>query len=144
MTVLMEILNSQTVQGDTQEISDRVIGELFSGENEFSVSYADKNLGGQTVVTVCGADGVSVKRTGSLFDTEMVLKKGKRCAFVYKTPYGEIMLETDTSFISSLVEENGGFIELEYDLLQGGVKQSQNKMKISFSEEKNVKVSQKG
>lgn len=138
MNVIIEIINTQTSEGETQKISDKTKGEFISDENGFSLRYADKKLGGHTAVTVSGGDFVSVVRTGSGYDTEMFFEKGKRRPLVYNTPYGEIMLETDTKKISSLSDGKSGFIEFEYDLLQGGNKQSGNRMKIKFSEEANV------
>jgi len=138
MKVLIRINNFQFAGDERQEITDTVSGELFTGENEFSLCYPDKNLGGQTTVTVSGSDFVSVNRVNSGYNTEMIFEKGRTRPFVYATPYGEIMLETKTDSVLSLVERNGGFIEFEYDLMSGGEKQSRNRMRISFSEEKDV------
>jgi len=138
MTVLINIVNSQLADGEIQEITDSVKGELVCDGNGFTLVYDDRKLGGQTSVTVSGGDLVSVCRVDSGFNTEMIFEKDKLREVVYTPPYGEIMLETRTQSISSFVEENSGFIEYEYDLLSGGEKQSHNRMKISFSEEKDV------
>lgn len=138
MTVFIEIANTQKAEGEFQEITDSVKGELLSDENGFTLNYADKMLGGNTTVTVSGGDFVSVIRTSSDFDTEMFFETGKTRPLVYNTPYGEVLLETDTHSITSLVEENRGFVEFEYDLLSGGTVQSHNRMRIDFSEEKDV------
>ncbi len=138
MTVFIEIFNSQLSDGEMTEIKDTVTGELSFEDNRPVLSYEEKKLGGQTAVTLTGSDFVTVKRVNSGFNTEMTFQRGRACECVYFTPYGEIALETKTYSVVSLIEENSGYIELDYDILQGGVKQSHNKMKISFSEEKDV------
>lgn len=138
MTVFIEIVNCQLSDGELQEINDTVKGEYVLDENGFSLSYADKKLGGNTTVTVSGGDFVCVCRTNSGFNTEMFFEKGRNRPFVYVTPYGEIMLETKVYEISSFADEKGGFVEFEYDLLSGGEMQSHNRIKIKFSEEKDV------
>ena len=138
MTVLIEINNCQLSDGETNRIKDTVTGEYISDENGFSLSYADKNLGGNTLVTVSGGDFVSVCRADSGFNTEMIFEKGRKRPFVYATPYGEILLETETKTVTSFADENGGFVEFEYEILSDGEIQSHNRMKISFSEEKDV------
>ncbi|MBO4339639.1 MAG: DUF1934 domain-containing protein [Clostridiales bacterium] len=143
MTVLIQIVNTQTADGEMQEITETVLGEYVRSGDEFTLTYNSKEpIGGKTVVAFSGGDFISVIRTESGFDTEMYFEKGKTRPAVYNTPYGEILIETKTGSVSSLVEENGGFIEFEYELLSGGELQSQNRMKISFSEEKDVKISQ--
>ncbi len=138
MTVFIEIVNTQEADDELQKITDSVKGELISDENGFTLSYADKNLGGNTTVTVSGGDFVSVCRIDSGYDTEMIFEKDRVRPFVYITPYGEIMLETKTYSLTSLCEGNSGFVEFEYDLLSGGRMQSHNRMRIDFSEEKDV------
>ena len=145
MTVLIHINNSQLSDGEANEIAETVSGEYEYGSDEFTLTYYGKEqIAGKTVVTFSGGDFVSVIRTESGFDTEMYFEKGKTRPCVYNTPYGEILLETKTGAISSDFDENGGFTEFEYDILSGGELQSHNRMKISFSEEKDVKVSQNG
>ena len=145
MTVLIQIVNSQLSDGETTEITETVSGEYEFADNEFALTYYGKEpIGGKTSVTFSGGDFISVIRTESGFDTEMYFEKGKTRPCVYNTPYGEILLETKTDIILSDFDENGGFTEFEYDLLSGGEVQSHNRMKISFSEEKDVKVSQNG
>jgi uncharacterized beta-barrel protein YwiB (DUF1934 family) len=139
MTVKIEIVNFQFADGEEQEIRQTAFGDFERLNDEFALTYrGEESESGKTVVAFSGGDFISVIRTESGFDTEMYFEKGKIRPFVYNTPYGEILLETKTVSISSLVEENGGFIEFEYELLSGGEKQSQNRMKISFSEEKDV------
>jgi len=138
MTVFIEIANTQKAEDELQQITDSVKGELISDENGFTLNYADKKLGGNTTVAVSGGDFVSVCRANSGFDTEMIFEKDKLRPFVYITPYGEIMLETKTYSVTSLCEENRGFVEFEYDLFSGGKMQSHNRMRIDFSEEKDV------
>ena len=139
MKVKIEIVNIQKTGSQTDELASVTRGALDSDGDGFVLRYEENSeLGGETTLTLSGGDFVSVVRTGSSYNSEMFFEKGKRRPCVYNTPYGEILLETDTRSVVSLIEEKGGFIEFEYDILQSGVKQSQNRMKISFSEEKDV------
>lgn len=139
MKVRVEIKNSQTVEGDTQQIVSSARGEFDISENSLTLSYAESaEVGGRTTVTLADGRLLAVERNSSDYDTQMFFEKGKKHPFFYRTPYGEILLETDTESIKALVEEKNGYIEFEYDLLSGGVKQSHNRMRISFSEEKDV------
>lgn len=139
MKVKVEIINIQQTDSGTDELAAVTKGVFDTDGEEFVIRYEENSeLGGETEITVSGGDFVSVCRTGSSYNSEMFFEKGKNRPCVYSTPYGEILLETKTFSVTSFADETNGYVEFEYDLLQGGVKQSHNKMKISFSEEKDV------
>jgi uncharacterized beta-barrel protein YwiB (DUF1934 family) len=139
MNVKIEIVNIQQTDSGTDELASATKGYITSDSDGFVLNYAENGeLGGETEVAVSGGDFVSVCRTGSSYNSKMFFEKGKTRPCIYNTPYGEILLETNTHSVVSLFEEKGGYIEFEYDILQNGVKQSHNRMKISFSEEKDV------
>jgi uncharacterized beta-barrel protein YwiB (DUF1934 family) len=139
MRVRIEITNIQQTDEQTDELSTVTKGFFETDGEEAVLNYEENDeLGGETEVTVSGGDFVSVCRTGSYYNSEMFFEKGKTRPCVYNTPYGEILLETKTYSVTSLIGENNGYIEFEYDILQGGVKQSHNRMRINFSEEKDV------
>ena len=139
MTARIKIVNRQTADGDTGEIIQAVSGEYEYDNGSFSVSYDENGeLTGHTCVTFDGKT-VKVKRENSDLNAVMSFAFGERLECLYITPYGEIGLETVTKEIYSAVNENGGVLELFYELYSGSQLQSYNEMRMDIqSEEKDV------
>lgn len=87
-------------------------------ENDYVIEY-DENIipdcVTHTVIKVMNGNSVSVVRSGEM-SHEITAEKGKRHICHYTMPFGEIVFGVFGRRIDSTVTENGGRLELEYEL----------------------------
>ena len=87
----------------------------------------------KSITTVKISDGdISIKRGGAL-DSTMKYQTGKSNMCLYNFDYGRIVIENYTHSIDVNLDEQGGIIDLHYDLDMGGAK-SDNHMRITVEE----------
>jgi len=77
------------------------------------------------------ANHVQMKRTGMTSGVLSFLP-GKRTPSVYVTMYGEIPILIDTRRVCIAEDENGGRLQLEYDVYMGGERTSAAKLDITW------------
>lgn len=106
---------------------------VIGTETEYEIEYDEEIVPGyrtHTVLRVCG-DTVSIIRTG---DTVHVItaESGKRHICHYSMPFGEIVFAVYGTRVKSSVNENGGTLEIEYELSYPNGQMTVNEMKIEI------------
>lgn len=66
--------------------------------------------------------------------SRMVFEAGKRRRDFYRTPYGDLLLETETHRLEIREEQGEIFLALEYDIRQEEQRISENRMEIHIKE----------
>lgn len=120
------IINEQTLGDDFDTIETRVSGKFYQKDDKFYLLYSDKES--STTIKIEGQT-VSVRRRGA-YESHMVYDKQREHEFVYSTPYGKMAMTVVTRDLEINLGENGGYINLRYELLMGG-EPCRNNMKIT-------------
>lgn len=83
-----------------------------------ALTYLETEMTGmgstKTTIQICGEE-VTILREGEVF-TQMVFRQGKRHLSLYNTPYGEMTIGVHARHVMVDMDENGGDIELDYNI----------------------------
>ena len=83
-----------------------------------TLTYLETEMTGmgstKTIIQICGEE-VSILREGEVY-TQMVFRQGKRHLSLYNTPYGEMTIGVHARHVMVDMDENGGDIELDYNI----------------------------
>ncbi len=124
------VRNKQSADGETSVIEEMAYGTLYARGSKFYIIYKTENDGDSVSSLIkIDNDTVSIKRGGSI-NASIVYKSGEKRAFVYKTVYGGIEMETNTHRVYCDMDEDGGSVELVYTLVIQG-EEYFNDMKIT-------------
>ena len=70
---------------------------------------------------------------GAGVGTEILFEQGKRYTGYYDTPFGPIPLEVLTNYVrSSITEEGGGGIDIDYEISLKGLMEGRNTLNITL------------
>jgi len=109
-------------------------GEYFQHDGVSTFSYVESMLTGhegQLTIFNVEPDRVVLKR-GDGLSGDMIFSENQKQHFLYDTPFGSVMLGIDTHSITKNMSENGGNLEIRYDIEVDNVSVSQNLFKISI------------
>ena len=76
-------------------------------------------------------DRVVLKR-GGIDCEDMIFAENQKHHFLYETPYGAITMGIDTHSIKKNMSENGGSLEIRYDIEVDNITVSQNLFQINI------------
>jgi len=76
-------------------------------------------------------DRVVLKR-GDGLSGDMIFSESQKHHFLYDTPFGHVMLGIDTHSITKNMSDDGGNLEIRYDIEVDNVSVSQNLFKINI------------
>lgn len=127
------VKNKQTIDTETDTIEELAYGSYDEKNGKQYIRYkteTDEENGSISSIIILDGDSLTIKRRGNV-NSSMVYRAGKKHAFPYETPYGIIDMEIETDRLISVVDENGGTIELVYTLTVQGEKYY-NDMKITL------------
>ncbi len=83
-----------------------------------TLTYLETELTGmgstKTIIQACGEE-VTMMREGEVY-SQMVFRQGKRHLSVYRTLYGEMTIGVHARHVMVDLDENGGDLELDYDI----------------------------
>lgn len=123
----MVVTNHQTIDGETDIISEQGTGSLRKSDGKWYIMY---RTGEVSVMLKAEGDKVHVKRSGE-YGSDIDYVKGKKTSFSYTTPYGIMDMELYTGDIKCSMSMFGGVLVLEYQLYAGsGI--IDNKMEIKI------------
>jgi uncharacterized beta-barrel protein YwiB (DUF1934 family) len=109
-------------------------GEYSQTEELSTFSYIESSLtgldGSLTTFDV-EKDRVVLKR-GDGLSGDMIFSENQKHHFLYDTPFGSVMLGIDTHSITKNMRDDGGNIEIRYDIEVDNVAVSQNVFKINI------------
>jgi uncharacterized beta-barrel protein YwiB (DUF1934 family) len=108
-------------------------GEYLQRDGISTFSYIESSLTGQdgqlTTFNV-EQDRVVLKRSDGM-SGDMIFSENQKHHFLYDTPCGSIMLGIDTHSIKNNMSDDGGNLEIRYDIEVDNVAVSQNLFKIN-------------
>ncbi len=136
MKVMISILGKQEANGEENSVELVTEGEYEYGEALSTLRYEEDPSGGMegTVSTFALEPGaVTLTREGQIA-CRMVFQPGKRHRFTYSTPYGSHDLDLFTRRLAVRLSENGGTVELGYDLEAEGVTLGSTELRLAFGQ----------
>lgn len=119
--------------GDIEASSTSHFGSLKIFEDEFKISYKEENEGGTVSCDILVTNSqVVVRRNGSIIST-LVFCEQEPYETVYELPPYKFDMTVETKKIRSTLSENGGDLDILYEMSVGGAKK-RTSMKITVSE----------
>ena len=107
----------------------------YTRENGISTfSYMESELTGVSgLLTTFNVEPDRViLRRGDGLDGDMIFSEEQKHHFLYDTPYGSIMMGIDTHSIKKNMRDDGGSLEIRYDIEVDNVAVSRNLFKIDI------------
>ena len=119
---IIEVRNTQTIDGVTDMIYERGKGSYNEKGSKKYIMYKTEEEGVVTSSVIIVSDGaVTIKRSGGA-RSNMTLDVRRKTASPYYTPYGVLMIDTETEQIVSDLDGDGGTLRLKYVLTIQGEK----------------------
>lgn len=97
-----------------------------------ALEYEDEQDGERARVTLTAGDGRATMRRRGMTSALLEFVPGERRASRYATPYGDIPVAADTRRVSLVKEENGGEIQLEYDVYVAGERTASAALRVTW------------
>ena len=109
-------------------------GEYLQKDGISTFSYVESMLtGNEGLLTTFDVEPDQVVlRRGDGLSGDMIFKENQKHHFLYDTPFGSIMLGIDTHSITKNMRDDGGNLEIRYDIEVDNVSVSQNLFKINI------------
>lgn len=110
-------ISSEEMVGD-KPISVATLGNFYKRNNCYYAVYKETEISGMegtTTTLKIKDDTFCIIRMGTT-STKMEFEKNQKSYSMYNTPYGTMELEIDTKEMKIDVDEEGGSVEIEYDL----------------------------
>lgn len=118
--VISIISNASVVDGEQIEVISP--GTFMVMENGYKIVYEETELSGMegtTTSIMVREDEVVLEREGTT-TTKMIFNESEPAVALYNTPYGMLELTITTERVYINMEENGGELEIEYDMSVAG------------------------
>ena len=119
LPVLLSIRGEQyfdDIDPDATELMTE--GTMVLTEDGMVLSYEETELTGMegttTTFEVKGPQ-VILTRTGTV-NSQMVFEEGRQHTSLYETPFGELTVDIQTSFLKHNLTERGGVMEIKYSI----------------------------
>lgn len=119
LPVLLSIRGEQyfdDVDPDATELMTE--GDMELTGDGVRLSYRESALTGmEGTVTTFAVEGprVILTRAGAV-NSQMVFEEGRQHTSLYETPFGELSVDIQTSFLRHTLSERGGLMEIKYSI----------------------------
>ena len=109
-------------------------GEYLQHDGVSTFSYFESSFSGQDgmLTTFDVENDRVVLRRGDGMSGDMIFSENQKHHFLYDTPFGSVMLGIDTHSITNNMSDDGGNLEIRYDIEVDNVSVSQNLFKINI------------
>ena len=119
---IIEIRNTQTIDGVTDVIQERQVGSYYEKGEKKYIMYKSVEDGAVTSSLIIVSDGsVTIKRDGNV-RSNMTLDVRRKTVSPYYMPYGVWTIDVETEQIISNLGSDGGALRLKYTLIIQGEK----------------------
>ncbi len=136
--VLIKIKGKQISRESGEDTMEFVTeGKLYNRNGTYYLIYDETELSGipgcQTRLRLRDGE-IQMKRfgEGAGSGTEILFEKGKRYTGFYDTPFGALEIEVLTNDVASNITENGGNIDIDYDISLKGLAEGRNLLNITL------------
>ncbi len=138
--VIIDIKSTQTVDGETDGIEFSTEARYGFKDGEYYLSYHEGQLfeTNEDVLTniyINSDDSLILQRSGSV-KSRILIEKGKRNSSIYSLPYGQLTIGVFGEELNFDLNENGGSIQLSYNIDQELKLVSHNTVNITIREVK--------
>jgi uncharacterized beta-barrel protein YwiB (DUF1934 family) len=134
------IISVVSKQSDSEDDGDAIEvvtpGEFYKKDNCYYAVYEETEISGMkgtTTTLKIDEEKFTLIRTGTT-NTEMNFKKYVRDLTLYSTPHGALDLTVDTRELKMNIDNNGGEVFIDYDMIIG------NQQSLSTTLQINIKV----
>jgi len=109
-------------------------GEYLQKDGVSTFSYVESMLtGNEGLLTTFDVEQDRVVlRRGDGMSGDMIFSENQKHHFLYDTPFGSVLLGIDTHSIKTNMGDDGGNLEIRYDIEVDNVSVSQNLFKINI------------
>lgn len=131
---VINIKNSQNFSDHDECIEITSAGKFYKKNGKFYILYKEyADIGEISVMIKAEGNKISVRRSGA---GRAVMNYAENHAeeVLYRLPYGDIVLEMKTNSVYSMLNSDGGRIDIEYDIILNHEKYG-NKMSIEIKKE---------
>ncbi|MFT5873114.1 MAG: uncharacterized beta-barrel protein YwiB (DUF1934 family) [Clostridium sp.] len=132
------IISVVSKQSDSDEDGDSIEvvtpGKFYKEENCYYAIYEETEISGMkgtTTTLKIDEENFTLIRTGTT-NTEMKFKKYERDLTLYNTPHGALDLTVDTRELKMNVDNNGGDVFIDYDMIIGNQQVLSTILKINI------------
>jgi len=119
---IISVVSKQSDSEDDGESIEVVTpGKFYKEDNCYYAVYEETEISGMegtTTTLKIDAEKFTLIRTGTT-NTEMNFKKYVRDLTLYNTPHGALDLTVDTKELKMNVDNNGGDVFIDYDMIIG-------------------------
>lgn len=133
---LIEIKGKYSSDNGVDSIELTTLGPFTKLNGKYYITYREQNDQTDATVTTVTVDGdnrVTLSRRGEI-TSRMLLEKGKRHLFHYKTSFAEFMLGIFANKISNSLSDDGGKLNFSYTLDINSGLISENEIEINIKE----------
>ena len=134
---IISVVSKQFDSEDDDDVIEVVTpGKFYKEEDSYYAVYEETEISGMKGTTTTlriDEEQVTLVRTGTT-NTEMKFKKNVRDLTLYNTPHGALNLTVDTKQLKLSVDDNGGDVFIDYDMIVG------NQQILSTTLQINIKV----
>ena len=139
MKEVMIRIKGRQISRDNEEDEMEFVteGKLYRRNGTVYLIYDETELSGvpgcQTRLRLRDGE-IQMKRFGDVAGagTEILFEKGKRYTGFYDTPFGAIEIEVLTNDVASNISEDGGNIDIDYDISLKGLAEGRNVLNITL------------
>lgn len=133
--VVIKIVDRHEMDGDTDGLETTLLGKFSGDRDSYILSYTENGEleGCQVTLKVENGECITMTRSG-MFETELIIQRGKRHNCSYSTPAGNLMLGVFAQRVESDMTEKGGTLEFDYTLDLGAGVVSENYLVITVTE----------
>jgi len=124
----------RNMDGEDRSIELVTQGRLYKKNDAYYIEYEESELSGMqgTKTQISIKDGtVMMERVGK-YPSQLLFEKGKMYINSYETPYGSIQIEVYPTRVDHDLDDNGGKVDLEYQLGIDGRFVSSNELQLFY------------
>ncbi len=138
--VIISIHSRQCLDGQEDTVVQEAEGLLARAGAGWTLAYREgenSGLGDTKTILRLEPERVTLTRLGEL-NSRMVFQVGVPHTSPYETPYGAIPLTVRTHRLETALEEEGGTIEIDYQIELGGGAAGVNRLRLQVRKKENI------
>lgn len=131
--VMLSIVGEQYFEGaDPDETRLMTPGTMTIEGETVTLTYEETELTGMEGTTtkfVVDGDVITLIRSGAV-NSQMVFQEGVQHTSLYETPFGELAVDIQTSYLAYNLNEHGGTMDMKYSIAVDHTVTGRNRFEI--------------